>query len=685
VSPTAIEETAVELAVENVGGIDHTEVTFRSGVTVLAGRNATNRTSLLRAIMTALGSEHLSLKGDAEHGEARLRLDGETYTRELSRTNGTAKASNGGRSNQGAGSGVETITTDGDPYLDDPELADLFAFLIGSNEARRAVARSDDLRELIMRPIDTDALQNEIERVEATRRDLDERIERLETLDGRLPDLEGKRQDVDERIEDKRETLEATQAEIDAADTDIEETRDEKAELDGKLEELNAARSAIDEARLDAESERRSIEALREERAELETDTSEQTAIERDESIESLTEELREHRDRIQTLETTISELQTIIGFNEDMLEGEGTSTAVLNALREARGADGNTSTTGEENDSEPDALTGQLLTDSETVCWTCGSEVDRERIEHTVERLREVRSGYFEERRSLRDRIEAKEQRKSEIENRRRKRERQERERQRIEAEINDREDRLADQEHERADLEDEVRELETEVEALQAEEYSDLLDLHKEANRLEFELGRLERKREDLSEQIETTERKLDERTELETRREEIGEELADLRGRIERIEEDAITEFNDHMETVLDLLGYANIERIWLERRETQTREGRRTVTKSVFDLHVIRRTDSGTTYEDTIDHLSESEREVTGLVFALAGYLAHDLYESMPFMLLDSLETIDSDRIAALVEYFGDYAEHVVVALLPEDAAALDEEYQRITEI
>jgi hypothetical protein len=68
-----------------------------------------------------------------------------------------------------------------------------------------------------------------------------------------------------------------------------------------------------------------------------------------------------------------------------------------------------------------------------------------------------------------------------------------------------------------------------------------------------------------------------------------------------------------------------------------------------------------------------------------VFALAGYLAHDLYKSMPVMLLDSLETIDSDRIAALVDYFGDYADYVVVALLPEDAAALNDEHERITEI
>jgi len=50
-----------------------------------------------------------------------------------------------------------------------------------------------------------------------------------------------------------------------------------------------------------------------------------------------------------------------------------------------------------------------------------------------------------------------------------------------------------------------------------------------------------------------------------------------------------------------------------------------------------------------------------------------------------MLLDSLEAIDSDRIAKLVEYFQDYADNLVVALLREDATALDDDYQRISNI
>jgi hypothetical protein len=72
-------------------------------------------------------------------------------------------------------------------------------------------------------------------------------------------------------------------------------------------------------------------------------------------------------------------------------------------------------------------------------------------------------------------------------------------------------------------------------------------------------------------------------------------------------------------------------------------------------------------------------------VTGLIFALAGYLTHEVHEVCPFLLLDSIEAIDSDRISRLVDYVSDYAEYVLVALLPEDAQALDDDYQRVTEV
>lgn len=80
---------------------------------------------------------------------------------------------------------------------------------------------------------------------------------------------------------------------------------------------------------------------------------------------------------------------------------------------------------------------------------------------------------------------------------------------------------------------------------------------------------------------------------------------------------------------METILGLLDYQNIERIWLERTETEVRESRQRETKCVFELHVARHTESGVTYEDTIDHLSESER-------SLVSFLVWQATSSMTFM-------------------------------------------------
>jgi hypothetical protein len=136
---------------------------------------------------------------------------------------------------------------------------------------------------------------------------------------------------------------------------------------------------------------------------------------------------------------------------------------------------------------------------------------------------------------------------------------------------------------------------------------------------------------------------------------------------------------------MEAMLKVLEYDNLARIWLERTETEVREGRQKRTKGVFDLHLVRQMDSGATHEDRVENISESEREVTGLIFALAGYLAHEVYEECPFMLLDSVEAIDADRLTHLVGYVEEHSEYLIVALLAEDAAALSDYYEYVQNI
>ncbi|KTG26886.1 archaea-specific SMC-related protein [Haloferax profundi] len=632
--------TGVTVEARNIGGIERTHVEFEPGITILVGRNATNRTSFLQALMAALGSNRASLKADADEGEVSLTVGDETFTRVLRRK------------------GSNTVTK-GDPYLSDPELADLFAFLLESNEARRAVERGDDLRELIMRPVDTTAIEAQITQLEAERRTLDERLNEADSLERSIGNLEQREAELDSKIDDARERLEALEGEIEAAERS--DTGDDEL-----LDRLNDLRSTLENVRFRLETERQSLEALRDDEEDI-REALDELPDESSDSPSELESKLSKRRERVRELESQMNEIQNIVRVNESMLSGGNRD--VADALR------------GED---DGGSVTDQLLGGDQVVCWTCGSEVSSETIEATVEHLENHRASLAADRRTAREEIDDLSARLDTIEERRtRRRELSSRLEQTV-AEREETLDRIEDLEARQDELREEITTVEAKAEDVD-DETDELVELHSKANRAELERERLETERERVREKLDEARMKRDELAEHEARRAEIDDEIQELRGRIDRIEADAVEAFNDHMERVLDILQYENIERVWIERVRRE-RSGRgRTQEQSQFNLHIVRQTESGSVYEDTVDHLSESEREVIGLVFGLAGYLVHDVAEQLPFMLLDSLEAIDSERIAALVEYVHEHAKFVVVALLPEDAAALDEDHTRVTEI
>lgn len=639
-------ESIAELDVQNIGGINETSVVFEPGVTILAGRNASNRTSLLQAMMAAVGSDNVSVKADAEEAYVEMILNGESYTRTLKRRD-------------------ETVATSGDPYLEDSTAVDLFAFLLESNEARRAVVTNGDLREIIMRPIDTDEIQAEIDRLIEERQQVDNELEELDNLKDRLPSLEEKRTRLEGQIDEKKAKLEDVEAEIEAADANIEQSREEQKELEEKLEELREKRSDLEDVRYQLETEQDSIESLQAEKRKVEADHEElpETPAGDLEELESRIERLRSQK---RELESEVNEIQSVIGFNQEQLE-EG-----VKEFMEAV-----------EDDSE--TVTDELLPDETVTCWTCGSEVRADQIEVTIKNLRELSQEMVGEINDIEAGLKEAKKKRRELQTQQREQERLERRQRELDNELEQTEARIKTLSERREKLRDEIKTIEDEVEALENDAYEEILDLHKEANQLEYDLGKLENDLERVEGNIATIEDRLNEESELEAQREEFNAEIEELRTKIGRIEQEAIKEFNEHMETILEVLEYNNLARIWLERTETEIREGRRKRTKSVFESHIVRQTESGATYEDRVENLSESEREVTGLVFALAGYLAHEVHEIVPFMLLDSLESIDSERIATLVEYLEEYSAYLVVALLPEDANALNEEYRRVEEI
>ncbi|WP_255149595.1 archaea-specific SMC-related protein [Halorarius halobius] len=632
-----------DVRVRNVGGIDTTSVELRPGVTVLAGRNATNRTSFLQAVMAGLGSERASLKGDADEGRVELDFGAETATRTLSRAGGS-------------------VAFGGDPYLSEPTVADLYAFLLENNEARRAVERGDDLRKVVMRPVDTDEIAAEIDRrmtekreLETEREALDGAAEELASARERLAEIDDELAAKRDRRDAKREALERRRAAV-AGDTD--------GAFEAAVDDLEDARERLEDVRYELSTARESLESAREQRREV---VAELDALPDPEDAEAAPEERIERlRSEKRDLEDTLSQLQTLIRVNQETLDGDG---KLGELLRGERSTDGGSVT---------DALAGEA---APAVCWTCGSSVDRSQFEETLAELRELSASLRSERSRLADRLDELTARREERERRRERRDALRSRADELDAEIADREATVERLEAERTELTETVKRLEAEVERLDADGDEELLSLHETVTRLSFEIDRLEDERAEMGADVAELEARVAEQSEVDERLEQVEETLRELRTRVDRLEREAVDAFNAHMGELLELLGYENIERVWIERRGV----GESPEAAAEFLLHIVRTTESGTTYEDTVDHLSESEREVTGLVFALAGYLAHDVADRLPVLVMDSLEAIDSARIASLVDYFADHATYVVVALLPEDAQALDDDYHYVTDI
>lgn len=648
---TGTDQETAQIEITNIGGIDQSSLTLHSGVNVLAGKNATNRTSFLQALMAVCGSERATLKADADQGQATLSIGDQQYTRTITRRNGV-------------------LSFDGEPYLDDPILADLFAFLLEDNEARQAVASGDTLREILMRPIDTTAIEREIQELQSDREEIDNQLERLDSLEEQLPELEAEREALEDEIADKKAELAETNSHIESLDTTADETRDEKEAYESKIDALSQARQERQRIEGRIESERESIESLRTDREEITEQLAEYDSVPESRTSE-IEAEIQHLRGQIQQINSTVSELQSVIQFNEEFLsEGQPPFLETLDSDTESTGGE----------------ITEQLVTDStEVTCWTCGSSVETSQIDSTLDELRSIRNDKMDQREAFQNQVDELEDEKSSLMQTQQIQDRLQQQLADVESEIEGRIAKIDDLEAQQADIQTRIETLESEVNELDAVGESEILELQKKTSRIEVEIEQLTADLERIETKISETESQLDDRDRLEQRREQISSELAELRTKIENIQTDAVEAFNSHMDSLLDRLSYENLERIWIERTEETVREGRRKINKDQFELHVVRSTDSGAVYEDTVDHLSESERELTGLVFALAGYLVHEVYDHVPFMLLDSIEAVDSDRIARLVDYLASYSDYLVVALLEEDAQALDDSYPRIESI
>lgn len=637
-----------QISIENLGGITEAELTLPPGVSMLVGKNATNRSSLLRSLAAVLGGEQSAarLKTDAKTGEVTLSIGDETYTREYTH-NGNS------------------VHKHGETFTDEPALVDTFVALFASCPARRAVEHDGELRDILMKPVNTAEIRTRISELSRERDGLEETIQRATSRKKELPKLEEKRNELAEELEEVESEID----ELEAVVEQIEETADETSETADLRSELEELRSDLGKAERRADEIKQQLEFRRSERADLveqreerqaELEEFEDTAT-LENRIAELQSEIQVRKEKRETLSQAVEDLQSVIRANETILAGD--------VDRVGFGDD--------------ESVAAALDPDSQTVeCWTCGETVERADISEQVETLRNIVAEQRTQRNELGEQISELEREKETfektLEEYRTTADRIDELKSRIDQhdeKIEQLEGDYEEQQRVIEQLEADIEAVEEEIEAVEtddSESTDEFVDAHKELTKLERTRGRLENQLKETESRIKEIEALDERRAEAERRHDELTAELEDLRGRIDQLETELVETLNSIMEDLIARLEYENIARVWLERQTADQGD-------SSFELHIVREADDGSVYEDTAATLSESEREVIGLVVALAGYLVHDIDRKVPFLLLDSMEMIDGNRLAQLLDYIETQTDvaYLSVALLPKDAESVEE--------
>lgn len=685
--------------IENIGGITHEKRTLPVGVTPLVGANATKRSSFLAGIMAGLGStsDAITVNTAADEGRVDLTVNSDTFTRTVRSTGGP-----GGRVFNGA------------PVVEDPDAAeklDLYAFLHGENEVRDVIESDGDVYDVLMRPVDTDAIEDRIAEIKARKREINDELDAIEQA---KDDLVHVANEVDAKAAQKDQLLEErdeVEAEISELEAELETVRgtDEKTDAEERLETLE---DTIDELEEDQSRVTGQIDGWKETKAEAEDELAELDSTAGEKDIDEITDELREvERDvegvdaSIQDVEDAKQEIDKLIDAAVDVRAQQDVFETITDVLRGESMPDGPVTFTpggnGGSDRGEGGAgsgggdVTAGLIGDDDAAgssagdggkCLVCGQATVEEQIRDVIEQYRGVRTQLQNRLKELkRERRELQETR-SELQDQKQRREQVSQQRDELEDELSRASERLAE-------LRSKLKEIESELDAarserdsisLEAESGKDsdgedavaevqtaLTDARDERRRVDREYQRMTDKLDRLEDRRDELEAQIADEDEFEAELEEIDAEHDELRGRVEQKETELVDQFNTHMETVVDAFGYTNLERVWIERK----RDGDASDTSaknSTFDVNVIRTDSDGKVHESRVAHLSESERAVTGILVAVTGYVVHDVADICPVMILDSIEMIDGERVAALLAFLDEQAgsRWTIAALLPD---------------
>lgn len=507
----------LEIHATNVGGIDDLELELDEETTIISGRNASNKTSLLKSIAFGLGSRTVPIRSGAKEARVELSYDGRTVERVGRR----------------AGRGIHT---EGDGWVtgeDETLLLERFATLLETNALRTAVATDGDVEALLKEPMDIDALERQQADLLQRRRELEQDLESLADVDDRLTaretELEEKREQVDE-LETQLEALYNRQESAHGEDEQLQKLRDRRADLRSKQERYEARRDDTKDA----------VARLEEELDELAEEIQSVEAQRDEHDVEALEEERHQVREELEDVTDRVDVLQSVLTANREMLASE--STEVL-------------------------GYESGLMGD-EVTCWACGQSAERDAFDDTVDRLAELVEVDKRRKREREPEIEDLTQQIQEAERVERRADELEGRKRDVEQKLNSRHESLEQQAEqleeirtELSEVDDEIADHETQQGNEQTDLASDIEETRVELQTLRRDVDRLEGVCEDLRDERSECDRK-------ETRVKELKEEIRDLTGRIENLEGELRETFNGAMDDLIDHLEFNRIDRVWLD---------------------------------------------------------------------------------------------------------------------
>lgn len=394
------------LEIDNVAGIRSGSATIKPQTNVIRASNWQGKSSFIRAIKTAMGTDRTLTEGEST-GRVQLKTPDDTIEVDLERA-GTA------------------ISRSGTPYLSDEyarTCAELFAFLDESNDIRRAVRSGESLEPILTEPLELENIDEQIAELKHERERVEREFERATDASDRIPTLQRKIEAAEEELatlRSERSDLESGEGEhedVESLRKEVSDVRSEKAQVEDLIERTTNAIERTQETLNERYEELRSIDV---------SDTGD------------LEDEIANARDGLPELERDKELLESLYSVNSRILEED--RVRLLGDVDHG------------------------LLDDSHT-CWTCGNDATREDVEERLSSIREEIERLTDEIEERSERVEHLQERRDERKQARKRKRDLEQEIQQLEDTLSDREGSLTSA-RERLDvLEEQLAELEAQV----------------------------------------------------------------------------------------------------------------------------------------------------------------------------------------------------------------------------